>query len=253
MAADMETIAVINGGNAFVRRFDPRSAARNAKQIARLFPADCTLTILGYDTTATPPYDVDTIADAFAAMIRAQHGTVSLAGISFGGFVATRLAARHPELVRDLILISTAHRFSEEGQRRVREQRASAARGDFMAMARPFLTLFRKRWRNHLLRAAIWIGRNSFAEKMNAPEFIAAMLDAALTASGSESEHLQQVRARTLLIAGTHDQFFDEASVRETAGMIPSAKVVLFPNETHMLAIEQPRAVAAAIESFLRN
>jgi pimeloyl-ACP methyl ester carboxylesterase len=252
-----ETVVVINGGNAFVRRFEPASAARNAHQIARLFSVDCTLFILGYDTTATPPYDVDAIADAFAEIIRVQlrvqQGAVSLAGISFGGFVATRLAARHPELVRNLILISTAHRFSEEGQRRVREQMASAARGDFLAMARPFLTLFRRRWRNHLLRAVMRLRRKSFAEKMNAPWFIAAMLEAALAASASDPAHLQDVRARTLLVAGTHDQFFDVAAIRETASRIASAQLVLFPQETHMLAVEQPRAAAAAIASFLRG
>ncbi|HEU4886568.1 MAG TPA: alpha/beta hydrolase [Thermoanaerobaculia bacterium] len=248
-----ETIVVINGGNAFVRRFDPSSAARNARQIARLFPADRSICILGYDSSAAPPCDVTAIAADFAEIIRTHFGTATVAGISFGGLVATRLAAEHPELVPRLILLATAHRFSDEGRRRVRQQISDAARGDFTSMARPFLTLFRRPWLNLLLRFAIWSGRRSLAEKMNAPSFIVCMLASALAASEGAHAHLAQIRATTLLVAGTRDQFFDLVALQETAAAIPAAELVLFANETHMLPLERPRPVARAVETFLRR
>jgi pimeloyl-ACP methyl ester carboxylesterase len=249
----IETIVVINGGNAFVRRFDAASAARDAGRIVRLFPAGSSVCILGYDTSAAPPGDVMGIVDEVAAIVRANFGTATVAGISFGGLVATRLAAEHPEMVRRLILLSTAHRFSEEGRRRVRRQISDAARGDFVAMARPFLTLFRRPWLNVLLRFAIWSGRRSLAEKMNAPQFIVCMLESALAAGEGGLAHLGRVRAKTLLVAGTRDQFFDVASLQETAAAIPPAELVLFARETHMLPLERPRDVARAIETFLTS
>lgn len=248
-----ETIVVINGGNAFVRRFDPSSAARNAHQIARLFPADSSICILGYDTSAAPPCDVTAIAADFAEIIHTHFGTAIVAGISFGGLVATRLAAEHPELVRRLILLASAHRFSDEGRRRVRQQIEDAARGDFVSMARPFLTLFRRPWLNLLLRFAIRTGRRTLAQKMNAPPFIVCMLESALAAGEGAHPHLARIRAKTLLVAGTRDQFFDPASLHETAAAIPSAELVLFANETHMLPLERPRDVARAVETFLRS
>lgn len=53
-------------------------------------------------------YAITTEADLVAALIRRRGRPVHLAGNSRGGIVATALAARHPELVRTLTLISPA-------------------------------------------------------------------------------------------------------------------------------------------------
>ncbi|MDQ3282640.1 MAG: alpha/beta hydrolase [Acidobacteriota bacterium] len=246
-----ETIVVISGGDAFVRRFDAATAARRAERIVRLFPAGNTICILGYDVSAQ--CDAAAIASSIARVIRENFSSVTLAGISFGGLVATRVAAAHPELVRNLILLSTAHRFSDEGRRRVRQQMADAARGDFVAMAKPFLVLFRRPWLNAMLRLAIWSRRHKLAATMNDPRFIVCMLEAALAAGEGGREHLRRITARTLLVAGTHDQFFDETAVRETADSIPQAQLVLFPKETHMLPLERPPLVTNAVATFLRS
>lgn len=61
----------------------------------------------------TPPahggYDMDTLADDAVALI--EHiGTapVHYVGLSMGGFVGQRIAARRPELVRSLVLVDTS-------------------------------------------------------------------------------------------------------------------------------------------------
>jgi pimeloyl-ACP methyl ester carboxylesterase len=128
-----------------------------------------------------------------------------------------------------------------------------AARGDFVEMAKPFLVIFRRPWLNLMLRVAMRSRRASLAESMNEPRFIVAMLEAALTAGAGEREHLRRVSAKTLLVAGTNDQFFDESAVRETANALPAATLVLVPKETHMLPVERPKPVARAIAALLRS
>ncbi len=247
------TIVVISGGDAFVRRFAPEVAARRALRIVRLFPPGSSVCILGYDTTAQA-CDASAIANEMAEAIRTYVGdAVTLAAISFGGFIATRLAAEHPKLVRNLILISTAHRFSEEGRRRVRQQMLDAGRGDFVAMARPFLVLFRRPWLNLLLRLGIRLRGGSLTASMNEPHFIVCMLEAALAAAEQGRDPLGRVAAETLLVAGTKDQFFDVAALHETAHALPSCELVLVANETHMLPLERPRRVAGAIAAFLER
>lgn len=55
------------------------------------------------------PYDMDTVADDAAALIRQLgNGPVHFLGLSMGGFVGMRLAARHPELIRSLVLLDTS-------------------------------------------------------------------------------------------------------------------------------------------------
>lgn len=55
------------------------------------------------------PYDLDTVAADAAALIRKLgNGPVHFLGLSMGGFVGMRLAARHPELIRSLVLLETS-------------------------------------------------------------------------------------------------------------------------------------------------
>ena len=54
-------------------------------------------------------YDMDSLyADAVALIETLQLGPVHFGGLSMGGFVAMRLAARRPDLVRSLILMETS-------------------------------------------------------------------------------------------------------------------------------------------------
>ena len=55
------------------------------------------------------PYDMDTVAADAAELIRTLvGGPVHFIGLSMGGFVGMRLAARHPELVKSLTLLETS-------------------------------------------------------------------------------------------------------------------------------------------------
>ncbi|MFN5332061.1 MAG: alpha/beta fold hydrolase [Bacteroidota bacterium] len=55
------------------------------------------------------PFDQDTVAEDAAELIRKLvGGPVHFIGLSMGGFVGMRLAARHPELIRSLILLETS-------------------------------------------------------------------------------------------------------------------------------------------------
>jgi pimeloyl-ACP methyl ester carboxylesterase len=162
-----------------------------------------------------------------------------------------RLAAEDPDVVRELILISSAHRFSPEGHQRIERQIADVSRGDFAAMARPFPKLFRRWWLTVIARLALWWRRRTLHETMNDPAAIAGMLEAALRASGIDAGTLRRIRCPTVIVGGTRDQFFDRGVLEETAAAIASAELVLVDGETHMLPIERPHFVAQAIASFL--
>ncbi|MFL5200474.1 MAG: alpha/beta fold hydrolase, partial [Microvirga sp.] len=112
-------IVVLNGGQAFVRRPTPARAQRDAERIARLLPAGRSVYVLGYDPAPSADYSIGTIVRDVAQILREEIGPATVIGISFGGFVAARLAADHPDLVKELILMVSAHRFSPEGRRSI--------------------------------------------------------------------------------------------------------------------------------------
>lgn len=248
-------IVVFNGGQAFVRRPTPARAHRDARRIARLLPKGRTIYVLGYD--AAPPANytidtIDTIVRDFSQILRNETGPATVMGISFGGFIAARLAADHPDLVRELILMVSAHRFSAEGRRSIDRQIACAWQGDFQGFLNEFGLVFRRPWLNWLIRLRFWQERNKLHEKMSDAATIVRGLNAVAGDNVSQNPSwLQRIRASTLIVGGTRDQFFDVEAMKETARAIPSSHLKLFDGETHMLPVERARDVAKAVAGFL--
>ena len=236
-------IVVVNGGNAFMAPFDEKSARRDAGRIARLFPPDATVCIAGYDL-ADPHPTAEAMADAVASLIRERFGRAVVAGISFGGFVATRVAALHPDVTEKLVLLASGARFSREGRARVETQIADLNRGDLYAMALPYATLFRRPWLNAMVRVSLWLQRKSLDRRFNDPAVVVRMLESGLRASDAGAP---AARVPTLVVGGTRDPFFDRAAMDAVSG----AEVVVFERETHTVPLERPRDVARAVARFL--
>lgn len=245
-------IVVFNGGQAFVRRPTQERAERDARRIARLLPKNRTIYVMGYDLHPPPGYCLDMIVADMARILRDKIGPASIVGISFGGFVATRLAAYHPELVKDLIVMVSAHRFSPAGRLSIDRQIDCAWRGDFEGILDEFGLVFRRPWLNWLLRLRLRQEQNRLCETMNDPAIIVRGLHAVAGEDfGNDPSWLRNIRARTLIVGGTRDPFFDVEAMQETAHLIPATQLKLFNGETHMLPVERPRGVARAVKEFL--
>jgi pimeloyl-ACP methyl ester carboxylesterase len=241
-------LIVINGGQGFVRRADARSFARDARRVAGILPSNQSFVLLGYDPDPPDKLTADQLAASFAhAVHHFSEEPVHLAGISYGGLIAVRLAARHPERVRSLALIASAHRFSPEGVRRVRLQIACAEREDWRSFLGGFAAVFRRPWFNLLLHLRLWLGGNGLARKMGRTSTVVRYLKAMLDAPPFD---LGMVKAPTLVVGGSDDQFFGGV-MGETAAGIAGAQLRLLPGETHMAPVERRRDIAAFVGGFL--
>ncbi|WP_114945050.1 alpha/beta fold hydrolase [Microvirga calopogonii] len=247
-------IVVLNGGQAFVRRPTPARALRDARRIARLLPPGRPVYILGYEPSPPADYTVETIVDDVARILRNDIGPATVMGISFGGFVAGRLAAHHPDLVKALILMVSAHRFSPEGRRSIDRQIACAWAGDFEGFLDEFGLVFRRPWLNWLIRLRFRQEGKRLHETMNDPVTIVRGLNAVAGEEfGRDPSWLARIAAPALIVGATRDPFFDVAALEETARLIPSAQLQIFRNETHMLPVERARDVAKVIARFLQK
>ena len=236
---------VFFGVTALFRRLDKTPDPRRyARQVSRLLPGH-RFTILGYAGS-----NFDEIVRKMTAAIRTPPDVVL--GISFGGFVAMRFAADHPELVRRLVLLASAHRFSPDGWRRIECQMEALERGDFRTLIRENALLFRRPWYNWLIRLKLWRDGNRLASEFRDP---AAILGDYRQLFGPDfnnnAAYGRRIVSPALVIGGTADQLFDRRASEETARLIPGAEIRLFEGETHMLPIEKSAEVAAAIADFL--
>ena len=236
---------VFFGVNALFKRLDKTSnPGRSARQVSRLLPGH-KLTILGYAGSS-----FEEIVRDMATAIRTPPDVV--VGISFGGFVAMRFAAQHPALVRRLVLLVSAHRFSPGGLRMMERQFESLERGDFQTLVRENALLFRRPWYNWLVRLKLWKDGKDLAADFRDP---AAILRDFRQLFGPDfknnAEYGRRIVSPTLVIGGTADQLFDPGAFEETAGLIPGARMHLFERETHMLPIEKSAEVAGVIADFV--
>jgi pimeloyl-ACP methyl ester carboxylesterase len=235
---------VFLGANALFKPLDKTSDPRRyARQISRLLPGH-RFTILGY---AGSTFE-EIVRDMATAIPTPPHLVV---GISFGGFVAMRFAAQHPELVRRLVLLVSAHRFSPGGLRMMERQFEALERGDLRTLVHENALLFRRPWYNWLLRLKLWKDGNHLATDFRDS---GAILHDYRQLFGPDfknnAEHVRRIVSPTLLIGGTADQLFDPKASEETAALIPGAQLHLFEKETHMLPIEKSQEVAAVIANF---
>lgn len=236
---------VLFGINALLKRLDQTSDPRRyARQVAAVLPG-YRFTILGY--AGGGGYG-DWVRDV-AALVERPADLVM--GISFGGFVAVRLAAEHPELVRRLVLLVSAHRFSDAGWRSVQGQMAALEAGDLRRLVRENALLFRRPWYNALVRLRLAVGAASMTREFRPAAEILRDYQQLFGAELAENAACcRRVACPALVVGGTGDQLFDRTCFEETAALIPKAQLRLFEGETHMLPVERSRDVARAIAVF---
>jgi pimeloyl-ACP methyl ester carboxylesterase len=243
---------VFVGGNALFKRLDRSDAHRYVGMVATLLPDGTTFHILGYEEEPPPSYGLDEIVHDLAQIMDEEIGRATVVGISFGGFVALRLAATHAELVNRLVLLVSAHRFSTDGRRRIEAQIASLEAGDLYGLVRDNAVLFRRPWYNWLVRLRTWRGKGRFAAEFNDPASIVRDYRALFSTDFDRNgTYAARIGDETLVVAGTADQFFDRDAFEETPRLIPRARLELFEGERHMLPVERRRDVARLLGDFL--
>ncbi len=181
-------------------------------------------------------YSMADMAADVATTIRQEFGgPVDVVGVSTGGSIVQHLAADHPDVVRRLVIHSSACALSPAArdlQLRVAElaaeRRWTAAsellvdavvpRRGIPPRARPLIV-----W--PVSRLLSWSSRRA-----DPSDLVVTIL--------AEDAHdfrgrLHEIAAPTLLVAGAEDPFYTEALFRETAAGIPGARLILYPGMGH--------------------
>jgi pimeloyl-ACP methyl ester carboxylesterase len=196
--------------------------------------------------------DMDTLTEDVAALIHALGiGPVHFVGMSMGGFVGMRLAARRPGLVRSLVLIDTsAGPEPRENIPRYRRLewvarwfgtrpvlgRVEAIMHGASARRDPARAAVLRMWREHLLRVD--------AVAMN------RAVEGVLTRE-SALPLLPRIDRPTLVLVGEEDVATVPARSEELAAGIRGSQLVRIPRAGHMSPIDAPEVVTAELHRFL--
>lgn len=202
--------------------------------------------LYGHGRTALTDRPIDPVAmgDDMATLLRALgFQRADVLGFSFGGMVAFRLAAQHPEVVNRLVLASVP--YANTGfYADIREQQKAITR-DSAAM---------------MMRAPFYATYKAVAPRVeDFPEFVARMGDA-IRRPYDWSEDAKTLKPTTLLVYGDSDMFELEHIVRfyqllggglrdggwDGAGMARH-RLAILPGVTHYEMSDAPGLIDAAL------
>jgi pimeloyl-ACP methyl ester carboxylesterase len=191
------------------------------------------------------PYSVAQMAnDAVAVLDAAGEQRAHVYGISLGSLVAQEVALRHPDRVQALVLGASsaggfaAYKPSPSSLAQTFLVRAGAmGPGEAEWAAVPY-TYAEKTRRLHPERIVADIAHRVSSP----PEPLAYMHQAAAVASHDAYARLNRMTAPTLVVHGEQDVFVPPANALVLAERIPGAQLRLWPDASHMYAIDEPRA-----------
>lgn len=180
-------------------------------------------------------YTLQNMADDYAEMIREEFGgPVDVIGISTGGSIVQHFAADHSDLVRRLVIHSSAHALNDEANRMQLECGRLAQQGQWRAAYASMMNFILPRsgvmkfFAQPLAWSIAWLMSLDKPKDAN---------DLVVTVEAEAKHHfkdrLAEIIAPTLSIAGAQDPFYTAALFQETAAGIPNAKLILYPKMGH--------------------
>lgn len=187
----------------------------------------------------------DHAADLHALLASLHFGPVVVAGFSLGGMLAQLLAIDYPENVSALVLGACPSTLPDVTRRALVERSTLAEREGMPAVVDATLN----RWFTAPFRRA---GLAEPVRRRLLDDDVgtwAGMWTA--MARFETATKLASIAVPTLCLAGELDVSLPPEVVAGIAARIPGARFVTIPGAPHMLFIEQPAPVAAAILSFL--
>ncbi len=226
----------------------------------------------GHGRSDPPPrdhYSLSADADLIAATIRqVSGGPVHLVGNSFGGIIATLLAAAHPELVRTLTLISPA----VPDLRLTGDRGADPRLGLLLVPGTAGLAYRRLATISPLARARgmgelcfgnpglltdadyevaaadlAWRTRLPWVFSATIGSLRALMAGYLRGGAASFPAAAARVTAPTLVVWGTRDRLVDVRLARRTAAAFRRSELLVLPGLGHVAQMEDPHTTARGV------
>lgn len=197
-------------------------------------------------------YTARDMSNDFAEMIRNDIGRpVHIMGMSSGGSSAMHLAVDHPDLVDKLVLAMTGYRLNPNGKRVAELWRDLALKEDWQALYQRMGVDVAEgstpEWLTRLLMRLF--GKALLGSPKSGSDF-AIVLDSDINLDVKDK--LPAIRQTTLVIGGENDPFYGAENIRETAVLIPNAKLCLLKGGGHAVVKSQTKAFEAEILRFLQ-
>ncbi len=200
------------------------------------------------------PFDMDTVAEDAAALTeKLAVGPVHFAGLSMGGFVGIRLAARHPDLIKSLILLETS--ANAEPVENLPQYKTMNGIVKWLGIIPPISSKVM-----HIMFAESWLSnpanksliKHWKSELSSNKRSISGPVEGVIYRKGVEDE-LSKISCPTMIIVGDEDVATKPEKAKYIQMGIAKAKLHIIPGAGHSSCIEKPDQVNRLISDWLQE
>ncbi len=202
----------------------------------------------GLSESTPQPYRLeDHVEDLEALLSHVGIARTAIVGLSVGGLIAQRLAAKRPELVSAMVLSNTAHKIGTDEMWNQRiatiNEKGVGALADGV-MQRWFTPTFRRP------ENAAFVAYTAMLVRTDPDGYAgtcAALRDTDLT------ESTRGLKLPVLCLVGDQDGATPPELVRSMADLIAGSRFKIIDGAGHIPNVEQPEITAQLIGNFLRR
>ena len=193
----------------------------------------------------------DMVDDVLDVLDRLGIDRAIWAGLSVGGMVALRAALTVPDRVEALILLDT-DAGAEKWLKRCRYALLGTATR-FFGIGPMLPQIVRRMFGPTTLRNQPDLV-SEWKEQFRQSDVLSVLkMLAALQTRDDLVDRLPDIRAPALVVCGAEDRALPPARSRRLAEGLPNARFVEIANAGHLVTLEQPRQVTAAILEFVES
>lgn len=198
-------------------------------------------------------YDFETLYEDTLEFLKSYKKPVHLAGLSMGGMISMRIAARNPELVKSLILLETSPDPEvDENIPKYKQMNFVAKYFGFRFVTKPVMKIMfskswledpykreeRKYWKKHLLSN----------NKIGITRAVTGVIE-----RESIEDELKNIICPTLIITGEEDVAIRPEKSEKMHDAIKGSRLIHIPKAGHSSTIENPEPINNEIKDFLAH
>lgn len=196
-------------------------------------------------------YDMDSLyEDAVALIEQLDIKGCHMGGLSMGGFVAMRVAARRPDLIRSLILMETSADTEPNKFKYSLLNNTVKLLGVKAVSAKVMPIMFGQTFLKDPNRKT---ERTFWKQQLESnPKTIVRSVNGVVNRLGIYDE-IAGIQLPTLILVGEEDVATVPEKAQRIHTQIKNAQLVILKNAGHSSTVEEPEQVNEAIEQFLKN
>ncbi len=210
--------------------------------------------LLGHGLTPEPTGELSIarFVDQLTKLIEfVNFNNFALVGFSLGGIIARAFTINYPQLVRSLVLISTAHKRTEEQRASIHDRALQVKlHGSASTVNDALERWFTKQFLDSHIDVQNQISRWLLS---NDSDVYSRIYSIFAEADKELINSIAQITCPTLIVSCEGDHGNSPLMARQMAEQIKNARVAIIPKLKHMGLFEDPNVVNGSFIPFLRS